>query len=133
MVCLADGPALIDSLLDDQQRTAVAEFSRWHGCEHHSAREPLYRGLIPLSLPADGEQYAFEVDLDACSGCKACVAACHSLNGLEEDETWRSVGLLHGGTSQLPVIQHVTTACHHCLEPACLDGCPVLAYEKDPR
>jgi Fe-S-cluster-containing dehydrogenase component/DMSO reductase anchor subunit len=43
------------------------------------------------------------------------------------------VGLLHGGTSDLAVIQHVTTACHHCLEPACLDGCPVHAYEKDPR
>jgi DMSO reductase anchor subunit/Fe-S-cluster-containing hydrogenase component 2 len=40
--------------------------------------------------------------------------------------------LLHGGTSMLPVLQHVTTACHHCLEPACLDGCPVEAYEKDP-
>ena len=32
----------------------------------------------------------------------------------------------------LPVLQHVTTACHHCLEPACLNGCPVDAYEKDP-
>ena len=28
--------------------------------------------------------------------------------------------------------QTVTTACHHCLEPACLNGCPVKAYEKDP-
>ena len=26
----------------------------------------------------------------------------------------------------------MTTACHHCLEPACLEGCPVKAYEKDP-
>jgi DMSO reductase anchor subunit/ferredoxin len=30
------------------------------------------------------------------------------------------------------VLQHVTTACHHCLEPACLSACPVEAYEKDP-
>ena len=37
-------------------------------------------------------QYAFDVDLDSCSGCKACVSACHSLNGLDEDETWRDVG-----------------------------------------
>ena len=29
-------------------------------------------------------------------------------------------------------MQHVTTACHHCLEPACLTACPVNAYEKDP-
>jgi len=32
----------------------------------------------------------------------------------------------------LPLQQTVTTACHHCLDPACLTGCPVDAYEKDP-
>jgi Fe-S-cluster-containing dehydrogenase component/DMSO reductase anchor subunit len=39
---------------------------------------------------------------------------------------------LHGGTPLEPVQQTVTTACHHCLEPACMKGCPVGAYEKDP-
>ncbi len=116
---------------DDQYATAVQEFT----LRDSSADKPgeRYRGLIPWSLPDVGQQYAFEVDLDACSGCKACVVACHNINGLEEDELWRSVGLLHGGSNLLPVLQHVTTACHHCLEPACLQGCPVQAYEKDPR
>jgi DMSO reductase anchor subunit/Fe-S-cluster-containing hydrogenase component 2 len=31
-----------------------------------------------------------------------------------------------------PYVQTVTTACHHCEEPACSNGCPVLAYDKDP-
>ena len=26
----------------------------------------------------------------------------------------------------------MTSACHHCLDPACLNACPVDAYEKDP-
>ena len=30
------------------------------------------------------------------------------------------------------MLQHVTSACHHCLDPACLNACPVDAYEKDP-
>lgn len=124
---------LLGALLREQQATAVERFARWHDVEHCApANEHLYRELIPLSLPGPGEQFAFEVDLDACSGCKGCVVACHNLNGLESNEAWRSVGLLHGGSSALPVIQHVTTACHHCLEPACLEGCPVEAYEKDP-
>ncbi len=123
---------LLSSLLREQQRTAVERFSQWHTAETAPLQELYYRDLIPLTQPSSGEQYAFEVDLDSCSGCKACVVACHNLNGLEEEETWRSVGLLHGGTGQLPVLQHVTTACHHCLEPPCLEGCPVLAYEKDP-
>jgi formate dehydrogenase iron-sulfur subunit len=123
---------LLQTLLREQQTTAAEKFSQWHSRETSPLQARHYRDLIPLSLPGAGEQYAFEVDLDACSGCRACVVACHNLNGLEEEEAWRSVGLLHGGTSQLPVLQHVTTACHHCLEPACLDGCPVNAYEKDP-
>ncbi|MCA9111862.1 MAG: dimethyl sulfoxide reductase anchor subunit, partial [Planctomycetaceae bacterium] len=37
-----------------------------------------------------------------------------------------------GGTATKPIMQHVTTACHHCLEPGCMSACPVNAYEKDP-
>jgi len=122
---------LIDALLDEQRRlqTPVAVFSENQAQGANGAR---YRDLIPLSTPKLGEQYAFQVDLDACTGCKACVSACHSLNGLDENETWRDVGLIHGGTTAAPYQQTVTTACHHCADPACLNGCPVLAYEKDP-
>jgi Fe-S-cluster-containing dehydrogenase component/DMSO reductase anchor subunit len=122
---------LLHAVLSEQQNlTAVERFARreTNGLPPQTTR---YRDLVPLTAPREGEQYAFEVDLDACSGCKACVTACHRLNGLEEGEAWRDVGLLHGGTSAAPVLQHVTTACHHGLEPACLHGCPVNAYEKD--
>jgi Fe-S-cluster-containing dehydrogenase component/DMSO reductase anchor subunit len=125
---------LIDQLLDEQRRfTPVERFALHHERHTLPAQTKSYRELLPARAPGQGEQYAFAVDLDACSGCKACVTACHNLNGLDEDETWRSVGLLHGGAEQDSFQQTVTTACHHCLEPACQEGCPVLAYEKDPR
>ena len=138
-------PSLIAALLAEQQElTVVARFAHLHETQGHespadalrvaaSAQARYYRDLIPLSAPAEDEQYAFTVDLDACSGCKACVTACHSLNGLDDDETFRDVGLLLGrdGRGQ-HVLQHVTTTCHHCLEPACLHGCPTQAYDKDP-
>lgn len=121
---------LLENLLEEQQalRTPVALFA-----EAYESASPARRfaHLIPLSRPGPGEQYAFEVDLDACTGCKACVAACHSLNGLDEDESWRDIGLLTG-TRRQPYQQTVTSACHHCADPACLNGCPVLAYDKDP-
>jgi Fe-S-cluster-containing dehydrogenase component/DMSO reductase anchor subunit len=124
--------SLIDVLLDEQRRlTAVERFARKHDAHERPAQEQFYRDLIPLTKPATGEQYAFEVDLDACTGCKACVTACHALNGLDDEETWRSVGTLLGGTPQAPVMHTVTTACHHCVDPGCLNGCPVEAYEKD--
>lgn len=119
------------ALVEQQQLTAVEQFARQHA-DHAPAQDRYYSALLPATPPKPGEQYAFEVDLDLCSGCKACVTACHSLNGLDEDETWRDVGLLHGGTADEPFVQHVTTACHHCVEPACLSACPVNAYEKDP-
>lgn len=123
---------LISLLLAEQQQlTAVEEFSQWPAAEL-PAQSKYYSKLMPSSAPSEEEQYAFDVNLDSCSGCKACVVACHSLNGLDENETWRDVGLLVGGTSANPVMQHVTTACHHCLEPACMTACPVDAYAKDP-
>src|SRR6185369_7003544 len=121
---------LIDDLLTEQrQLTAVETFSRAQdACEIGSRR---YRDLLPTAAPASGQQYAFEVDLDKCSGCKACVTACHSLNGLDDDETWRGVGQLVSTDWRAPLKQVVTTACHHCVDPGCLNGCPVLAYDKD--
>ena len=90
-----------------------------------------WQDRIPLTAPAPGEQYAFDVDLDTCTGCKACVTACHNVNGLDDGESYRTVGLLTGGTPVQPFQQTVTTACHHCVDPACLTGCPTNAYEKD--
>ncbi len=124
---------LIGELLGEQSDlTAVERFAQFH----EDVNQPLlgnhYSALLPGRPPGAGQQYAFEVDLDRCSGCKACVVACHSLNGLDEHEAWREVGLIVGGNAGLPVLQHVTSACHHCLDPACLNACPVDAYEKDP-
>ncbi len=122
---------LIDDLLDEQRSlTAVERFAQKHERHELPAQAKYYRDLVPLEKPKTGEQYAFAVSLDACTGCKACVSACHSLNGLDEDETWRDVGLLVN-TAEGPWQQTVTTACHHCVDPACAEGCPVLAYEKD--
>jgi Fe-S-cluster-containing dehydrogenase component/DMSO reductase anchor subunit len=132
-------PLLDNYLREQNDLTAVERFSRDHDQGFKARSKPeqdqddrVYRELIPLTLPRAGEQYSFHVDLDRCTGCKACVTACHSLNGLDEDETWRFVGVLHGGTPAAPVQQTVTTACHHCVDPACMSGCPVEAYVKDP-
>jgi formate dehydrogenase iron-sulfur subunit len=127
----AAAPDLLGWLLNrERDMTAVERYARAH--DRGTTTDTRWRELIPLTAPGPGEQYAFDVDLDACTGCKACVTACHNLNGLDRDETWRAVGLLSGGSATAPYQQHVTAACHHCVDPACLAGCPVLAYEKDP-
>ncbi len=111
-------------LAEQGELTAVEQFAQAHD---RGTAEGVWHSRIPLSRPAPGQQYAFDVDLDVCTGCKACVTACHNVNGLDEGESFRSVGLLAAPTFQ----QTVTGACHHCLDPACLNGCPTNAYEKD--
>jgi len=123
---------LIDQLLKEQQSlTSVERYSVYFDKKAEINAKPLYKDLIPITKPSEGEQYAFEVNLDQCSGCKACVTACHSLNGLDESETWRATGVLVGTKDDQPYQQIITGACHHCVDPACQNGCPVLAYEKD--
>jgi formate dehydrogenase iron-sulfur subunit len=120
----------LEELIAEQRAlTAVEEFARAHDRGEISA--PHYSRLIPMTVPLPGQQFAFEVDLDRCSGCKACVTACHSLNGLDDGEAWRHVGTLISEDWRRPFRQTIPTTCHHCAEPGCLTGCPVLAYEKD--
>jgi Fe-S-cluster-containing dehydrogenase component/DMSO reductase anchor subunit len=122
---------LIDQLLAEQSalQTPAARFAEIHDRTPDPASH--YRSLIPLTKPGAGEQYAFEVSLDRCTGCKACVSACHSLNGLDDHEAWRDTGVLLGGDDSPGWQQTITTACHHCEDPGCMNGCPVGAYEKD--
>ncbi len=127
-------PNLLDEVLAEQRSlSAVDVFARRHETGAVLAAARFYEDRIPVGrTPLPGQQLAFRVDLDACTGCKACVTACHSLNGLALEETWRDVGLLVGESDGVGFQQTVTTACHHCEDPACLAGCPVKAYEKDP-
>ena len=127
-----DSPLLLELLDEQQDLSAVERFAQLHEDVETPLLAPTYEALLPTTrTPGSDEQYAFRVDLDACTGCKACVTACHSLNGLDTGETWRRVGVVHEAET-LGAQQTVTTACHHCEDPGCMNGCPVRAYEKDP-
>ncbi len=66
--------SLVDALLAEQQQTtAVEKFTQAHLSQTIPLQAKHYSDLIPLSKPTEGQQYAFEVDLDICSGCKSCV------------------------------------------------------------
>ena len=79
--------------------TAVERFAKLHDEGLPPQQSQYYRDLIPLERPRSGEQYAFEVDLDALHGVQGVR---HRLPHLERarrrTRCWRSVGLLHGGT-----------------------------------
>jgi Fe-S-cluster-containing dehydrogenase component/DMSO reductase anchor subunit len=85
----------------------------------------------PELLPLDaGEQYRFGFNMNACIGCHSCEVACAEQNGLPDGTAWRRVGEIEGGDHPAVKRLHLSMSCNHCLEPACLSGCPTNAYEK---
>ena len=103
------------------------------------ARQPLVRirttarPTIPTQAPGPGEQYRFHFDMTKCIGCKCCVVACTEQNGNPAAIQWRRVGEVEGGHYPYTQRHYLSMGCNHCLEPACLSGCPVEAYTKDPK
>ena len=83
--------------------------------------------LLPLEA---GEQYRFAFAMEACVGCHSCEAACAEQNGLPPGTAWRRVGEIEGGEFPHTRRFHLSMSCNHCLEPACLIGCPTNAYVK---
>ncbi len=90
------------------------------------------RGPELLALDA-GEQYRFGFDMNACIGCHSCEVACAEQNGLPDGTTWRRVGEIEGGAHPQTRRFSLSMSCNHCLDPACLEGCPTNAYEKLPN
>ena len=68
--------------------------------------------------------------MDACIGCHSCEVACAEQNGLPAGTVWRRVGEIEGGDHPETRRFHLSMSCNHCLDPACLEGCPTNAYEK---
>ena len=81
--------------------------------------------------PRPGEQYRFHFDMTKCIGCRCCEVACAEQNGNPLEINWRRVGEIEGGVCPFAQRFYLSMGCNHCLEPACLTGCPVDAYSKD--
>jgi len=87
---------------------------------------------MPARALEAGEQYRFHFDMRKCIACKCCVVACNEQNGNPASINWRRVTEIEAGHYPNTTRAFLSMGCNHCLEPTCLEGCPVDAYTKDP-
>ncbi len=86
----------------------------------------------PYKIEIDGHKRTyFILDENKCVACQACVVACMIENNTSLETLWRKV-LSYNETQNLDLpIFHLSMACNHCEEAACMSNCPALAYERD--
>ena len=88
-------------------------------------------------------RWGMAIDLDRCTGCQACVAACHAENNLPLSDPesaargravhWIRVDRYYEGEFPNIRVKHMPVLCQHCDEAPCEPVCPVYATYKNPE
>ena len=81
----------------------------------------------------DGNGKVFDIDLERCSGCFACVVACMDQNdtGPGGAERFRDVSAIGQAWSVTKSPGYVSLACMHCDDAPCIAGCPTGCLGRD--
>ncbi len=74
---------------------------------------------------------SFLFDPNRCTGCGACRLACSIENQLEPERSWRRIDTFNRTRHPGVPLYHLSLACNHCAEAACMYACPALAYTRD--
>jgi anaerobic selenocysteine-containing dehydrogenase/Fe-S-cluster-containing dehydrogenase component len=90
-------------------------------------------------MTAANTQLALMIDLERCTGCKSCEAACKQTNALGPGSyrnrvMWFDEQQVDSKHDFLARLDFLTVTCQQCERPACLRACPVYpkAISKDP-
>jgi molybdopterin-containing oxidoreductase family iron-sulfur binding subunit len=93
--------------------------------------------LWPNDHPTNGPRWGMVIDLNACTGCSACIIACQAENNVPvvgKDEVrrhremhWLRIDRYYEERDAGVDVAHQPMLCHHCGNAPCEVVCPVLA------
>jgi len=86
---------------------------------------------MTTAVQTKDERVALLIDLERCTGCKSCEAACKTEHRLGPGEYRNKV--VWASALEEAGLAFLTLTCQHCERPACLRACPVnpKAIQKD--
>ena len=73
----------------------------------------------------------FHFNQSLCSGCHSCMMVCKENHHLPEGAFFRRVSSFVSENGSKPGVFHLSLACNHCMDPACVANCPVGAMYVD--
>jgi len=119
----------------------LAQFLENPSKVHEGATHELKTGGLPLTMWSghkyEGHRWGMAVDLNACTGCGACVVSCQAENNIpavgerevliRREMSWIRIDRYFGGTPESPEVFFQPMMCWHCENAPCETVCPVLA------
>ena len=73
----------------------------------------------------------FYFNQSMCVGCRTCQVACKDKNDLSVGTLYRRVDTFETGVFPTATSYHLSIACNHCENPACVRSCPTGAMYVD--
>ncbi len=75
-------------------------------------------------------KYGMVIDLDRCTGCRACMVACKVENNTPQANFWMYVFRYEEGEFPNTRVSFMPRPCMHCDNAPCVKVCPVGARYK---